>query len=291
MYRKFIGFVFGSLLAAGCAGMPPLVQVEDTGQTYGAGTILSSAKQGPISYQALIDELADTRVAYLGEVHTEAAHHEIQLQIIRSLAAKDRKPIIGMEMFDFTYQPVLDRWSAGELEREALLEGTHWKVNWGFDFGLYESILEFARSESLPVIGLNVPFYLPPRVRVGGLQNIQERHKSMLPSRIDTSDEAHRDYVKTTFERHHFFKETEFEYFYQAQCLWEDGMAESIARNLGNATMTVVIGNGHIIYKFGVPERAFRRTGAPFRTVYLAPAGTTVEWDYADYIWVTPVSE
>jgi len=36
-----------------------------------------------------------------------------------------------------------------------------------------------------------------------------------------------------------------------------------------------------------VPERAFKRTGASYRTVYLAPAGSSAELSYGDYIWVT----
>jgi len=32
-------------------------------------------------------------------------------------------------------------------------------------------------------------------------------------------------------------------------------------------------------------------TGAPYRTVYLAPAGETVDLSYGDYIWVTPPAE
>lgn len=291
MNPMLVGIFCCLIMAAGCAALPPVVTIEDTGRSYEAGTILSSEKQAAISYDALIDELADCRVVYIGEVHTEVAHHDIQRKIIGALAERKPQVRVGMEMFDFTYQAVLDQWSAGRLEREAFLEKTHWKVNWGFDFELYESILNFVRSESLPLIGLNVPFYLPPRVRVGGLQNLQQRHKDLLPPEIDTTVTAHREHVKAIFERHHFFKETDFEYFYQAQCLWEDGMAESIARNLGDASMAVVIGNGHIIFKFGVPQRAFRRTDAPFRTVYPAPVGTRVEWGYADYIWVTPASD
>jgi len=50
----------------------------------------------------------------------------------------------------------------------------------------------------------------------------------------------------------------------------------------------VLSGNGHIVHKFGIPERAFNLTGASYRTVYLAPAGETVDLSYGDYIWVTP---
>jgi len=65
-------------------------------------------------------------------------------------------------------------------------------------------------------------------------------------------------------------------------------MAESVARKLGDGSMVVVIGNGHIQYKYGVPDRAYKRNPVPFRTIYLAATGSEVDLDLADYIWVTP---
>ena len=73
-----------------------------------------------------------------------------------------------------------------------------------------------------------------------------------------------------------------------AQCVWEEIMAESIALNLKGGRMIVLAGNGHIIKKFGVPDRAYHRTRATFKTIYLATIGSVAEQSYADYIWVTP---
>ena len=64
-------------------------------------------------------------------------------------------------------------------------------------------------------------------------------------------------------------------------------MAESVAANLGQKRVVVLAGNGHIQYKYGIPDRTFRRTNASFRTLYLVPAGKEIELDIADYIWVT----
>ena len=65
-------------------------------------------------------------------------------------------------------------------------------------------------------------------------------------------------------------------------------MAESIAANLGGNKIVVLAGNGHIRYKYGIPDRTFRRTNASFRTVYPVSAGEEVELGVADYVWVTP---
>ena len=65
-------------------------------------------------------------------------------------------------------------------------------------------------------------------------------------------------------------------------------MAQSIAHGIKNDKMIVLTGNGHIIRKFGIPNRVFSRIKAPFKTIYPAPSGSEVELSYADYIWVTP---
>jgi uncharacterized iron-regulated protein len=51
--------------------------------------------------------------------------------------------------------------------------------------------------------------------------------------------------------------------------------------------MVVIAGNGHIQYKYGIPERAYRRTGETFRTVYPVTAGDPIDLGIADYIWIT----
>lgn len=65
-------------------------------------------------------------------------------------------------------------------------------------------------------------------------------------------------------------------------------MAEMISQHLKDDVMVVLAGNGHIQFKYGIPDRAYERTGVSFRTIYPAPAGDEVELDIADYIWVTP---
>ena len=72
-----------------------------------------------------------------------------------------------------------------------------------------------------------------------------------------------------------------------AQCVWDDGMAESIVRNYTGSKMIILAGNGHIYRKFGIPERAYRRTNLPYQTVYLAAIGTKADLSDGDYIWVT----
>jgi uncharacterized iron-regulated protein len=291
MISKILWTAMIAYMVAGCAAAPQTVMMKDSDTSFAEGTIISAKTGQPVAYEDLLADLAAVRVIYIGERHTDPIHHEIQLQFVRDLAGIHSDMAVGMEMFDFTYQPVLDQWSAGGLEEPDFLEKVQWYANWRFPFSLYKDILTFIKDNNLRLVGLNIPSYIPSRVRVGGIDNLLESDKTHLPQNIDTTNEAHRAYLEPVFKHHHFSGNANFEYFYQAQCLWEDTMAASIARQLGDDVMVVLAGNGHIIFKFGIPDRAYELNGAAFRTIFLAPVGSEVELSYADYIWVTPDSK
>ena len=295
LFFNGLGCLFGFFILmsfmGGCAVAPPKLFIKDLAVSYDPGQIVSTQTKTAVSFEDLITDLSTVRVIYVGEQHHDAAHHKIQLDIIKALFKTDPDIAVGMEMFDQTYQPTLDLWSAGKLDQASFLEKVHWYANWKFDFELYKDILEFIREKKLRLIGLNIPFHIPSKIAVGGLANLSASDKKHLPKAIDTSNSAHRAYVEQAFKFHHVHGRTNFEYFYEAQCAWEDTMAATVARNLNNGKMVVLVGNGHIIRKFGIPDRAFRRTGAVFRTIYPATVGSEIESDYADYLWVTPAGK
>jgi len=266
--------------------------VEDNTVSFEAETIFSAKLDKPVTFDELISDLNSCRITYVGEKHTDSAHHHNQLEIIRTLYQENPKIAVGMEMFDFTYQDVLDQWSAGRLDQRTFLRKVHWYANWRFDFSLYSDILEFIKENHIRLVGLNIPGYIPDRIREGGLENLRDDEKKYLPKEIDTSNNSQREYLLEVFNHHHNIQDrVEFDDFFTAQAVWEDTMAESIARNLNNDAMVVLAGNGHIQFKYGIPDRAFKLTGATFRTVFQAPAGIEVQKDIADYIWVTPKAE
>lgn len=272
----------------GCAMPPKKLILKDNKTRFAAGTILSAGTGASVTFEALLADLQGVRVVYVGEHHTDPSHHQVQLTILRALAEARSDVAVGMEMFDRSYQPVLDRWSQGDLEREAFIRQTHWYANWRYPYELYAEILDYIKTQKIRLAALNLPFHIPPKIRIGGTDSLPAGDAAYLPKEIDTTVAAHRAYVEGIFELHHGRVKENFETFYQAQCVWEEVMAEAVAEHLRGDLMVVLAGNGHIIRKFGIPDRAFKRSGVPFRTIYLAPAGSTVTLDVGDYIWVTP---
>lgn len=274
----------------GCAMAPSKrLTIEDMTESFKEETIFSAKLGKPVTFAELISDLNSCRITYVGERHTDTAQHRHQLEIIQALFRENPNLAVGMEMFDYTYQNVLDQWSAGQLDERTFLRKVQWYANWRYDFSLYSDILEFIKENHIRLVGLNIPGYIPDRIREGGIENLTSEDKKYLPKEIDTSNSAQREYLLEVFNHHHGIRDrVEFEDFYTAQVVWEEAMAETIARNLNDYTMVVLAGNGHIQFKYGIPDRAFKLTGAAFRTIYQAPAGAEVKRAIADYIWVTP---
>jgi membrane-associated protease RseP (regulator of RpoE activity) len=78
----------------------------------------------------------------------------------------------------------------------------------------------------------------------------------------------------------------EFEYFHQAQILWDETMAESIATFLTDRPdyhMVVLAGSGHLSYGAGIPKRVYRRIGKDY-AIILPDPGEPLEQGLADFI-------
>ena len=285
--RLYIGFALISFLG-GCTGKSDTVLIKDTSQTVQPDTIISAKTGKVVTFDQLMADLNRHQIIFVGENHTNAAHHAVQKKIIEAVFKNTPSMRVGLEMFDRSYQQVLDLWSAGVLDEETFLRKVQWYANWQFDFGLYRDILEFIKENRIKIIALNIPTYIPGRIRVGGIDNLLDTDRQYLPKEIDRSNADYRNYIEQVFSQHHFQSNVRFDDFYMAQSVWDEVMAESIAANLGGNKIVVLAGNGHIRYKYGIPDRTFRRTGVSFRTLYPVSAGQEIELGVADYVWVTP---
>jgi uncharacterized iron-regulated protein len=286
-FRRFYIGLAAIIFIWGCAGKSDTVVIKDTSQTVKPDTIISAKTGKVITFDQLMADLNRHQIIFVGENHTNPAHHAIQQKIIEAVFKNTPSMRVGMEMFDRSYQQVLDLWSAGVLDEETFLRKVHWYANWRYDFTLYRDILLFLKQNRIKIVALNIPTYIPARIRVGGIENLSDLDRQYLPKEIDTSNTEHRDYARKVFDQHNFNSNVRFDDFYLAQCVWDEVMAESVAANLGPKRVVVLAGNGHIQYRYGIPDRTYRRTSASFRTLYLVPAGHEVELAIADYIWVT----
>ncbi len=311
LFLQVVKLILVVFVLAGCA-LPPrltgkpgrLAQFERKHGPLSPGEIIEIEHDRLVVVEALLDQLANRRIIYVGETHNDLDHHDVQLEILERLYAKDSQLVIGMEMFERTFQGVLDRWTSGAIERGTLVRESEWYSRWKFDFFYYEKILNFARENRIKILALNAQRELVERVGDFGIQALSPDERAMIAS-IDTSDVHHRRYIQRVFKTHQKSPGKTFENFYEAQCVWDDTMAETISdfvtsQEGEDQRIIVFSGGGHIAYKFGIPERVYKRTGLSYATVLPSSLKQIREMSHedeiqdslpiADFIWVTESS-
>ena len=232
----------------------------------------------------VMEHVASRKIVYVGESHDQFSHHVMELEVIKDLHRRGKKIAIGMEMFQRHFQKVLDDYIGGKIDEREFLKGTQYFKRWGFDYNLYRPILLFARSERIPVVALNIRQEIVDKVFRGGLDSLSGEEKDWVPSRMDFSEDAYKERLQKVFQEHQDFGAGNFNFFYQAQILWDETMSESIDEFLkAHPTdhMVVLAGNGHLAYGSGIPKRTARRNGYDYAIIL---NDADLERDIADYV-------
>jgi uncharacterized iron-regulated protein len=276
---------------SGCAGTtkpsPIMAKILGVSEHFKIGQILDLKTGTELSFDRLIDQISSKDLIFIGEVHDNPEHHLIQVQILQALVECCSPISIALEFFEKPQQPTLERYRRGELDESEFLN----EVDWGPDYHFYRPLIRMAKQHGAAVLAINAPRNVVGKVARQGLESLGESERSKIAEEIDLSNEAHRTYVREAYERHPHGDLKEFEYFYEAQCVWEDTMAETLAEYLkkNGRKLIAFTGNGHIINKFGIPDRTVERIPVSMVTIMPLPLSkeVTIEKETADYVWLT----
>ncbi len=227
------------------------------------------------------------RVIFLGERHDRYEEHLAQLAIIRWLHENGHRIAIGLEMFQRPFQKVLEAYISGQISEEEFLRRSEYFKRWGFNWRLYKPIIDYARQNQIPLVALNIPAELTDKVAKAGIKGLSSAEKAGLPE-IDRSNLAYREYLRQVYESHPENRREikDFETFYEAQLLWDEGMAESIVDYLSKhpeRQLVVIVGRAHVVYGYGIPARIARRGIRDYAIVLLSP-GENLAPGMADYV-------
>ena len=236
----------------------------------------------------ILPYLTASRIVYIGERHDRFAHHINQLQIIKKMHKAGYNPSVGMEMFQAPFQPVVDDYLAGRIDERTFLKKTEYFSTWGYDYNLYKPIIDYLKQQNLPLVALNIHGDISRKVARDGLYSLSDIEKKQLPGSMDFSNERYRKNLNEVFLLHEGQGELkDFRYFYQAQILWDEVMAESAQKFLTDnpgRKLVILAGNGHVRHKYGIPERLYRRNHESFTVVVQDEA---IEDGMADYVLIT----
>lgn len=293
--------VGGGLLLWNAASKPdaPPIKAPAAVKSEPLQVVVVKTKDGrELTYGQLIDELNKVDIIAVGEQHDSVVHHQMQLQIIKSLYAYDERLGVGMEMFQRPYQSVIDKFFAGEISEAEFLKQTEYDTRWGYDWQLYRAIVVFAKRNDIPLAALNAPKELTDRVKAVGYDNLTDDEKKQLGP-IDFNVKEHREFwmeLLSMIHGTHKATPEQKERSYQVMAIWDDYMGRSAAdfrKERQLQRLVIVAGSGHVEGGFGIPDRAAKYAGASRATVRIFigtpdqdEPGANLPTDYV--IYVTP---
>ena len=216
-------------------------------------------------FSAIVEDLLQSRVVYVGEMHTDYSSHLLQLQVIQALFDKDPNLVIGMEMFPRSSQQALDDYIDGRItdERKFLKRSNYFKV-WGYDYRMYKDIIGFAKVHHIPLVGLNLKKEIVSTVfRKGATDELTDEQLARVAAERDLELPGYSKRLRTIHAMHNNSPHgSNFSGFIQAQSMWDETMAESIVNYLQThpeKRMVVIAGTGHVYKDSGIPPRVARR--------------------------------
>lgn len=266
--------------------------------------VLDARTGAAISPAEVAARLARARLVFLGESHTNAEFHRVQLQVIRELVRTGRKVLVGLEMYPATEQAALDLWNAGSLTEAEFVEKSDWYRSWGYHWDYYRDVFLFCREAKATLHAVNVPRELVSDVRKKGFDGLTAEQKALLPPRIDTENADHLRLLKAFFGdeggmHSASMPDAMWQGMLRAQCTWDAAMAWNAVKALEkakdpNAVMVVLIGSGHVAYGLGAERQAKLWFDGGIASVIPIPVldekdrPVKVRASYADFLWGVP---
>lgn len=250
--------------------------------------ILKAGDRTEVTPAELISDLKSVQVIFIGELHDHFGHHQAQISIIRALR-NDKQPLaIGLEMFRKDSQDALDRWVGGNYPIGSFLK--IYEDNWS-NWPAYQDIFNYARSEKIRMVGLNIPQGLSSKVARNGFAALPEAERQALGNVKCVVSPEYGDYIRRAMGGYGGHGE-QFLFFCEAQILWDTMMARHLAEFLkANPAYRVVVltGSAHA-WKYGMPRQLLDQMEVSYRVILPEVGGridrNQLEAEFTDYLWL-----
>ncbi len=231
--------------------------------------IYSTEEQNYVSLENLISALATQDIVILGEEHTNPFQHENQKVILQELLPL-RSVSVGLEFIDWTRQDIFDLYQEDQVDETTFLE----TINWGsIPFSFYRPLIQLAVSSGGHAYGINVPRWVTKEVVKVGWDKLSDEARSLIPEDFVTGNDQYFERFRKIMQVAHPVPEHILQRMFIAQSVWDDTMAYQttlqVDNDLHNLFM-VIVGNFHVEYKLGLPDRIRERSPEDSKVTVIA---------------------
>lgn len=218
-----------------------------------------------IGYEEFLRRLAASDAVFVGEEHDDPETHRAELWLLQNLHERwGRKLTLALEMFERDSQAALDDYLAGRRTEAQLGKAVLLWSNYKTD---YRPLTEYARARRVPVVGSNVPRGIARDASQNGaaaaLAKLPEKDKLLAAAFTNAPEDAYFSRFKAIIGEGHggpVLDAVGVRRFYEAQCLKDDTMAESVVRVLETGRRVLHInGTFHSDAGLGIPARVLWR--------------------------------
>ena len=259
-----------------------------------------------IKWRDLQNRLSEARIIFMGEQHDDPASHRAERALLEAVFASHKNVTFALEMFERDQQTPLNDYLAGKIAETDLAKQAKLWPNYQTD---YRPLIEFCKSRQIPVLASNAPARLVRRVGKEGLtavlHDLSADDKKLIAGQIHAPAIGSGDAYAKRFaavmsegsghgDGNAMPPET-VQKFYEAQCVRDDTMAESVARLINeNRTVLHLSGGFHVAAGLGTAQRFLWRVPLAARDMRVVqiipikgspkPAGDKAEADYLLYV-------
>jgi uncharacterized iron-regulated protein len=232
-----------------------------------------------IEHADVLPDLATAGAIYVGETHTIARHHAVQLWLLQDLFAQGVPLVLCLEQLEASDQPAVERYNRGEMDFTTLAREINWPTKWN-NYAAYRAVCDFAQQHGIPLQALNAPPDLIRAVsRGGGVAALTPEQRALLPADLVIDDPFYERVTNLQLATHIAVDPAKLRPMFEAQIARDETMAANIVtarRRQPDVTRTafVLLGAGHMRYGLGTPAGVRRREpGIIERLILISESG------------------
>lgn len=248
------------------------------------------------SFEQFLETIPLGAVVLIGEQHAYTVHQQEQLQVLKNAQERGHLVSVGMEFFSYPFQDKVDSWRNGELSEGDFLKAISWG---GMPFSSYRPQVLVPRLGQEFLWALNMPMSLTGKVAKDGLDSLSAEEASLMPPQFQIGNDRYFERFKSAG---HWSDPSKLKNYFTAQSIWDDTMAWKAVQfhqKHPEQTLFIIVGEFHVQYGGGLPDRLRARGAAPVVTLSLVNAdgmtpdeeleaiSPTEDGRRADFIWVS----
>jgi len=300
--------VVPALLASACTTVAPARGVGPA--PVAESRVFDARARQYVDFGTFADAASKADVVFFGEQHDNPATHRAELALLAAVGARRSNVVVSLEMFDRDVQSVLDAYLGGQIAESVFVATSRAWPRYNTD---YRALVELARAHGWIVVASNPPRRFATAVSRAGLSALDTmpaRDRAMVARELSCPRDKYYERFAESMKGHSSGGGPASardsadalavtNRFYEAQCVKDETMGESIAAAHARAGTGAIVlhfnGAFHTDMWLGTTARARRRmpnarallvTAVPVDDVARTDAAAFA--DRADYVILTP---